>query len=167
MAGTLTPSQMFTNEFNPVKGWPSPYALDKSAAWDSNETGIVRGMCLSLDASGNFVKGEEVSGAVAIFAVTGQDEFDANSDVGNISGGVISGLVSLGGFEIQTSSYVDDTYSVNQTLTYGTGGDVGKVKAGVAYTNTLVGVVSAEKFTNEHGVSVLTLWTCWIPKTPA
>ena len=167
MAGDLTPNQMFTHEFNPVKGWPSPYALDKSAAWDSNETGIVRGMVLSLDASGNFVKGESTSGAVAVFAISGQDEFDANSDIGNISGGVLSGLVSLGGFEIQTSEYVDAAYAVNQCLTYATAGDIGKVTGGVAYTNTVVGVVTADAAANEHGISVLTFWTAWLPKTPA
>lgn len=164
MPGDITPSQMYTNEMNPVKGWPSPYALDKSAAVTSGQTGIVRGMCLSLDSNGTFVKGESTDGAVAIFALNGQDEFDSNSDVGNISGGVLSGLVSLGAYEIQTSSYVDAVYPVNGPLTFATAGDLGKVTTGAAYTDTLVGVVTADVAANEHGISVLTFWTCWIPK---
>ena len=50
------PAQMFDHELNPVKGWPSPYAVDKSLDLDG-ATSCNRGMVMSINNNGKFVVG--------------------------------------------------------------------------------------------------------------
>ena len=41
MPGTIVPGQMFDQELNGVKGWPSPYALDKGVEFTPGQFGCI------------------------------------------------------------------------------------------------------------------------------
>lgn len=172
MPGTNTPSQMFDHELNVKKGWPSPYTVDYSAAYASGVTGVVAGMVCSLDANGDFVRGLNADTSMAIFMLQSMTDLDVLSDVGNVSGGVGSGLVAIGGFELQTTEFVAGNYPSGTLLTADDGGvtpaNDGKLTGGTAYTDPIVGVVSAGTSTSEHDASIsfLSFWPVWLPPTP-
>lgn len=170
MPGTNVPAQMFDFELNQKKGWPSPYAVDYSATIKSGETGIKAGMVISLDSNAEFVRGMSAAGAVAVFALQSQTDFDVGSDLGNVAGGVASGLVALGAYELQTTEFVSDTYAPNDPLTVeASGDDKGKLKkASALYAEDVVGVVSAGQTDSEHNASIklLAFWPVWLPATP-
>ena len=170
MPGTLTPGQMFDHELNEKKGWPSPYAVDYSAEYASGVTGAKAGSVVSLDANGQLVRGLNSNGAMAIFLLQNQSDFDVSSDVGNISGGVGSGLVACGAYELQTTEFVTDTYAPNDALTVENSAlsdDYGKLKKGTVYTDPIVGVVSSGQSDSEHNATtkLLSFWPVWLPTT--
>lgn len=168
--GTLTPASMFDHSLIVIKGPPMMNRLDFAAAPLSTET-INEGAICSLNASGQLIEGCPVGSRanrpMPLFAIQGIDDFDANSDVGNISGGVMSAVVATGGFEIETTEYVTaSTYHPNDLLTAATGADVGKVKPCTEspYQDSLVcGVVSTGSATNEYSKSTLRFWTIFLP----
>jgi len=159
---------MYDFELNQKKGWPSPTAVDYSAPYADGVSGVRAGMVCSLDANGNFQIG--VAGnAMAIFILQNQADFDVLSDRGNVSGGVASGLVAAGAYELQTTEFVDGNYAPNDPLTVETvGADAGKLKVGTPYTDPIVGVVSAGVTTSEHDASIdlLAFWPVYLPPTP-
>ena len=160
---------MFDFELNQKKGWPSPYAVDYSAAIASGETDIQAGSVISLNANGEFVLALSGDTAMAVFALQNQSDYDVRSDVGNVSGGVSSGLVACGSYELQTTEFVADTYAPNDPLTVEAAGDnKGKLKKGTVYTHPIVGVVSSGESSSEHDASVtfLSFWPVWLPPTP-
>jgi hypothetical protein len=173
MPGTNVPSQMFDVELNQKKGWPSPYAVDYAAEYASGESGVKAGMVVSLDANGAFVRGLASDGAVAIFVLQSMADLDVLSDIGNVSGGVGSGLVALGAYELQTTEFVAGNYAPNDPLTVDDGSVVpaneGKLTLGVLYTDPIVGVVSAGQTDSEHSADIkfLAFWPVWLPPTPA
>ena len=169
MPGTNEPAQMFDFELNQRKGWPSPQAVDYHAAYASGVTGVRAGMVCSLDANGLFQVG--VTGnAMAIFMLQNQADFDVLSDRGNVSGGVASGLVAAGAYELQSTEFVDGNYAPNDPLTVSVAGDDddGKLMVGVPYTDPIVGVVSGGVSTSEHDASIdlLAFWPVYLPPTP-
>lgn len=168
MPGTNTPAQMFDHELNVKKGWPAPYTLDYSAAYADGETGVVAGMVCSLDANGDFVQGLSADGAMAIFMLQSMTDLDVLSDVGNVSGGVGSGLVAVGAFELQTTEFVAGDYPPNTPLTVAAGDNAGQLTGGTLYTDPIVGVVSSGTSTSEHDASVsfLSFWPVWLPPVP-
>jgi hypothetical protein len=164
--GTLVPGQMYDHTLVSVKGAIAPRRLDFAAAPKAGED-IVEGMCCSLDSNGELVKGCPV-GAVGnkpmpIFVINAQDDFDTNSDVGNISGGVMSGLVGSGAFEVETTEFNDaQTFNPNDLLQSADGSIalLGQLPYGAL---TAVGVVSKGVSTNRDGIDVLSFWTEYIP----
>lgn len=167
--GTLVPAQMYDHTLVSVKGPDRLNRLDFSAAPADNST-ILPGAVVSIDASSNIVEGCAVgidaNRPMPMFALQGTDDFDANSDVGNISGGVQSALVATGGFEIETTEFVDTTYAPNDLLTAGTAGDLGLVTLATVPpygTELVLGCVSKAVATNRDGVSVLRFWTMFLP----
>ena len=170
MPGTLTPTQMYDQAFNGLKGWPLPAPLDKTAALDSTVSGLVRRRAVYLDPTATtptFLMGGPANTPVC-FAIQGQNELDANSDVGNISGGNISGLSCLGTFELEVSEYVDgNDYAPNTPLTVHTvaGDDFAKLTEGAFYTDTIVGIVSDGVLADAYGVDRLRFWTYFLPET--
>jgi len=161
---------MFDHELNEKKGWPSPYAVDYSAEYASGVTGAKAGSVVSLDANGQLVRGLNSNGAMAIFLLQNQSDFDVSSDVGNISGGVGSGLVACGAYELQTTEFVTDTYAPNDALTVENSAlsdDYGKLKKGTVYTDPIVGVVSSGQSDSEHNATtkLLSFWPVWLPTT--
>ena len=172
MPGTFSPAQMFDFELNQKKGWPSPYAVDYSAAYATGVTGAAAGSVISLDSSGNLVRGLSEDGAMAIFLLQNQSDYDVRSDVGNISGGVGSGLVACGAYELQTTEFVTATYAPNDRLTVENSevsDDYGKLTAGVEYTDPIVWIVSSGQADSEHDASIalLSFWPVWLPPVPA
>lgn len=167
MAGTLVPNQMYDHTLVSIKGAIAPRRLDFAAAPKAGED-ILEGMCCSLDSNGELVKGCPV-GAVGnkpmpIFVINSQDDFDTNSDKGNISGGVMSGLVGSGAFEVESTEFESgSTYNPNDLL-QGTASGALDLLGQLPYGNlTAVGVVSTGVSTNRDGISILTFWTEYIP----
>lgn len=165
--GTTVPAQMFDHELNAVKGWPSPYGLDKSGPIAAGQSGILKGMCVSLDVNGNFIRGCP-NGSMPIFAFPNQSDFDVDSDVGNISGGHLMGLVAAGSFELQTTEFVGAGFAPNVPLTseQSVALDIGRLKVTTLNsTDMIVGVVSAVgPFKNEFGKQFLQFWPVYMPK---
>jgi hypothetical protein len=157
---------MYDHELNVKKGWPSPYAVDYAAEYASGVTGVKAGMVVSLDANAQFVRGLS-AGAMAIFALQNQSDFDVTTDVGNMAGGVGSGLVAKGAYELQSTEFVAGNYAPNDPLTVATtpAADVGKLKVGVRYTDDIVGVVSAGQSDSEHNANIkfLAFWPVYLP----
>lgn len=168
MPGTNVPPQMFDFELNQKKGWPSPYAVDYSAPLKAGETGIRAGMAISLDSNGEIVRGLSAAGAMPIFALQNQADFDVLSDVGNVSGGNPSGLVACGAYELQTTEFVTDTYAPNDQLTVDDGGvtpaNKGKLRK-VSGAEDVVGIVSAGQTDSEHNATIklLAFWPVYLP----
>ncbi len=173
--GKFKPGQMFDHTQIELSGRSMMYALDFAAPADSAEDVVINeGGVITLNDSGNFVAGlgdgvANVAVAhnapMALFAIQGINDFDANSDEGNISGGVMSGLVASGGYEIQTTEFVTGTYGVNDLLTFGVTTNRGKiVLAADAYsTQHCFGIVSRGTDSNAYNKPVLSFWTTYLP----
>jgi hypothetical protein len=165
---------MFDHSIIELSGRSQMYALDFSAEAASGES-VRQGGVLTLNANGKFVSGLGAgvlatalvahNAPMAIFAIQGTNEFDANSDIGNMSGGVQSGLVATGGYEIQTTEFVVGIYKPNDLLTFAVGADIGKVtlSADLYSSNHVLGVVSRGSSTNADNKSVLSFWTTHMP----
>lgn len=165
MPGTNVPAQMFDHELNPVKGWPSPYAVDKSAAIGSGVSGIYAGMCISLDPNGAWKKGC-LNGEMPCFAFQNQNDFDVNSDVGNMSGGNLTGLVAISGYELETTEFVGINFVPNAPLTAenAPGASQGKLKATtIGSTDMIVGICNAAPRLNEFKRSFMRFWPVYLP----
>jgi hypothetical protein len=167
------PKQMYENELNPVKGWPSPYAVDKVAVLADSDAVVKPGMVCSLDSNAELVLGLE-SGAMALFAFPNSADFDVRSDAGGWVGpstkpnGSANMLVlpAKGAYELESTEFdAEEAYAPNDTLTAGApgDGDAGVIKPGTAYTNTICGVVSDGVRTNEYQIKVLRFWPVWLP----
>lgn len=168
MPGTLTPAQAYDHELNPVKGWPAINALDKHADIADGVTGIIAGMCVSLDANGKYQRGC-ANGAMPLFAFQSQNDFDVNSDVGNLSGGVLMALVATGGYELESTEFTGVSFTPNAVLTAENvaGANQGKLKVTTIghATDMVVGVVSDEgPLTNDHGKTVVRFWPVYMPQ---
>jgi hypothetical protein len=168
----MRPAQMFDRRLNPIKGWPSPYALDKAGKVSdaAADQGIVAGMVMHIDPTTGLFKRGLPGKQVPVFAWNGFANFDTmGADEGNISlyGNMkgVSGLVGLGSYELQTTEFLTDTYAPNTPLTVENGAtvDQGKVKPGAFYTNTIVGVVSDGLSKNAHGRDIVTFWSYFLP----
>lgn len=165
--------QMFDHRLNPIKGWPSPYALDKAAqvANAEAEQGIRAGMVIHIDPVTSMFKRGLPGKQVPIFAWNDYLAFDAQGgDEGNLNlyGNMkgMSGLVALGSYELQTTEFVaGQTYAPNTPLTVENAAteDQGKVKPGEFYADTICGVVSDGQIKNAQGVDVVTLWSYFLP----
>ena len=185
------PTQMFTNTLDAVKGWFHEAALDHSAEFtggqvDNASVAVTykQGMCVSLASTGKYQLG--IGGTnVGIFLLNGEDD----PDVANISfggnhshtasgdwiavgpSGKLSGLVATGGYELETTEYVDAAYAVGLPLKSRISGNnhAGKLQAGSAYLNAIVGIVSKAQTTggnkNSHGQLVLRFWSVWLPES--
>jgi hypothetical protein len=164
MAGNLTPSQNYDHVLNVVSGSDGMHDLQYYAAPASGET-FVKGSLCYVDSSGNLAAGGG-DNSMPMWAITGVNDFDANGDVGNISGGVVSCFVATGGYEIFTTEYDSDgTYNPNQLLTADTSTAGYVAAAAAAYSNAVVvGCVSKGVQTDVYDQSVLYFWTMFIPK---
>jgi hypothetical protein len=163
MAGNLVPDQNYDHVLNVVSGSDGMHDLQYSAAPATNED-FVKGSVCYLDTDGNLVAGGGDS-YMPMWAITGVDDFDANSDVGNISGGVVSCFVATGGYEIFTTEFnTSATYNPNQLLTVDTG-TAGLVTASAAQYNdtVIVGCVSKGVQPDVYNQSILYFWPMFIP----
>lgn len=168
-----TPAQMFDHELNPLKGWPSPYALDKAADVKSGQPTILAGRVCCLDASsGNLVLGLTAN-AMPLFAFQNSTDLDVVGDDGNLVGqGTatprLNTLVATGSYELESTEYDTGTYNANTALTAYAPADAkaGKLVAGTIGTHTVCGIVSAacsSGITNEFKKTVIRFWSVFVP----
>jgi hypothetical protein len=158
---------MFDHNLEVVKGPSLMHRLDFAAAPKAGES-INEGSLMSVDVDGLLIAGCPAGAAAVrpmpVFAIQGIDDFDANSDEGNMSGGVMSGVVATGGFEISTTEFEGTVFVPNQLLTAGsTAGTVAAATVSPYGAEPIVGVVTKAPYVNADGKSVLTFWTTFIP----
>lgn len=167
-----TPAQSFTHELNPLKGWPSPYALDKTGELIDNSGTIYAGRVMHIDSTtGKFAIGCPWSSTVAsmpLFAFPNSTDYDVLSDVGNFSGSNMLGLVGLGAYELESTEYVGTGFTSGVPLTVdntGTPANYGcLIPTTLTTTDLIVGIVSDNgPITNEWGKTVLRFWPTYLP----
>ena len=182
MPGTFEPGQIFDNSIREKKSRDISYPLDFSAPVAAVETvNMKAGFVMTLDDNCEFVAGlgdgvaneynADGKTPIAIFKIQNSDAFDVRSDIGNISGGVHSGLVATGGYELETTAFDTDAaalplYVPNRALTFGVGSARGVVTPAIdAYNQQhLVGVVTSKAVSaNEWGKNVVSFWTVFCP----
>lgn len=188
------PSQMYNHTLNPLKGWPSPTALDFTGKLHSAVTidPLPAGRCVHVHSIEAVAYGPGTSGGVPLFktGVTGTQmavflfQGSADFDVSNPGGtdwyaiapkGIMSGLVATGAYELETTEYdTGVTYLANEVLkavaadtdaTAETGGGCLTNDAEV-YTDAIVGVVSRGAYTNAYGRESLAFWPVYLPEDP-
>jgi len=168
----MAPRQMTEHSLNALKGWPSPHAIDYSAAFHGSGTdGLVDGFVafsgslVSLNTSGNLVYGV-AAGAMPMFLFQNSDDPDVANDGGNaltVSGawtavaptGKMMALPACGSYELATTEFTGaiTDYTPNIPLIADTNAadgdhaDRGKVNAGTtviaaADASDVVGIVS-------------------------
>jgi len=165
MPGTLTPSQDYDHLVHPKAGSDGMHDLQYHSSAASGQS-FNRGALVSLDSSGNLVTGCG-DHDMPMWAINATNDFDVNSDVGNIIDGQIGCWVAIGGYELFTTEYVTtETYAPNALLTAGLTTDLGKVKgAAAAYSNAVVvGCVSKGVETDVYSQTILNFWPLFIPK---
>ena len=167
--GTLTPAQMFDHSLQVIKGPSLMHRLDFRAAPTAGAN-IAPGSVCSINAAGTLIAGcpggAVMNRPMPMFAIQDVDDFDANPDVGNISGGVMSAIVATGGFEIETTEYeTTGTYNPNDLLTASatTAGDVERLVESPYGGQMVCGCVSEGTSTNADGISALRFWTMFLP----
>jgi hypothetical protein len=166
MPGTIVPAQSFDHELNALKGWPSPYGLDKSAQAGAGVTGIKAGMVISLNSLEKFKRGC-INGEMPIFAFPNQTDFDVDGDRGNIIGGNVMGLVATGGYEFESTEYMGAGFAPNVPLmAHNTAdADQGKLKiTTLGSSEMIVGICSKAPYLNDHGKNFLRFWPVFLPK---
>ncbi len=178
MPGTFVPAQQFDHELNVVKGWPSPYAIDKSKPLGAGEPVIPAGRCMYIDHSTNVLRlgcpiaTDGTWASMPIWALQSSTDFDVLSDRGNISGGHMTGLVGAHCYEVETTEYTGTGFHPNAPLSCAedAGGEAdgttrGKVKAtSLQSADTIIGISSEEgPLTNEWKKTVVRFWTVYIP----
>jgi hypothetical protein len=181
--GLLVPGQNFDHLLDIISGYDGMHDLQYHAVPADGET-WERGALLSIDADGKYIAGLSAvdGGEMPMWAVNARDDFDANSDVGNISGasarqdgqklGGIASYVATGGYEIATTEFdaaAVASYIPNAPLIHD-GATAGFVTAGTnppALAESIVGIVSKGVREEVYGQSVLQFWPVYLPaRTP-
>ena len=185
------PTQMFTNTLDAIKGWFHEAALDHSAGFtpgqvDNASVAITykQGMCVSLASTGLYQLGIDGTN-VAIFLLNGEEDPDvANASFAGSGewvsigpSGTLSGLVATGGYELETTEYVDGAYTIGAPLksTMTSVANPGLLQRGTVFLENCVGSVSKAQVLananghvkNSHGQSVLRFWPVWSPAANA
>lgn len=178
MPGTFVPAQQFDHELNVIKGWPSPYAIDKSKAIADGEPTINAGRVCHIDANDDAIKlGCPVStdghyAAMPLWAIPNSTDFDVLSDRGNVSGGHMVGLVGAHCYEVETTEFTGTGFHPNAPLSCAEDGvgeaagtTLGKVKASsLLSADLIIGIVSDNgPLTNEYKKQVVRFWTVYLP----
>lgn len=190
-------SMYFQHAVGPRKGWPNPVAVDVQGKLSPNVTLAVLygGRVAHVNASGQFEAGA-IGTQMPVVMIQGSDAPDVNNP--SPSGayawypiapiGVMSGLVAIGGYELETTEYDQtSTYAINDALHAPTEGQItgtdksvagmlfnarkwpgGNSLAIVQYTDAICGIVSpAAAHTNELRQSVLAFWPYFLPGADA
>jgi hypothetical protein len=185
---------MYDHTLNPLKGWPSPTALDFTGKLHEDVTidPLPAGRCVHVAEIDPVPYGPGTSGGVpqfktgvedtqmGIFLFQGSDALDVANPGGTdwyaiAPKGIMSGLVATGAYELETTEYDSElTYLPNDVLravandvddTPETGGGCLTNDATV-YTDAIVGVVSRGEYTNAYGKSCLAFWPVYLPADP-
>lgn len=156
-------ANMYDHMMNATKGWPGPWALDKTADLESGEV-VYKGMCIYLNSNGNFQAGL-ARNAMPNIAVRNSSDADVRISSGNSSGGKMTGLTVTGGYEIETTEFDSNlSYLPNQPLTAeNSGANVGRITTGTFYEDTILGIVSDGVVVGPYGQSLLRFWSYFLP----
>lgn len=176
------PRFTFSHGLDPLKGWPSPYAVDFTAKLSANVTisPFYAGRVVHLNASGELETGMGTSNnKMPMFTLQNSDDPSVKNDGGTPStdtgvwvgispSGGINCLVAVGAYELESTEYVTGTsYAPGDWLkatfantNAATGGVIDKQ---ATVTSGICGVVSRGARTNAHGVSVLAFWPWYLP----
>ncbi|RIZ71268.1 MAG: hypothetical protein D0530_04900 [Methylococcales bacterium] len=165
-----TPAQMFDHELNPIKGWPSPYALDKALNVKSGEPAIYAGSVVSIDPTTGALRLGLIDNAMPLFAFQNSYDLDVVGDDGNLVGqGTstprINTLVAVGSYELESTQFVAGSYAPNAQLTSPApaAANAGLLTSGAFGTNTICGIVSDGTLTNEFRKGVIRFWPVFLP----
>jgi len=183
--GILVPGQNFDHLLDVVSGYDGMHDLQfaaRPALFDDSanaELPIERGSIISLDASGEWVPGIATARgtSMACWAINATADFDVNSDVGNISGGILAAFVATGGYELKTTEFDPSaSYAPNDSLIAGLGdiatadddqkGRVtlnGVVAALLPVATNVVGIVSLGEVTEVYNQLTLQFWPVYCP----
>ena len=172
---SLNPGQNYDHLLTVVSGYDGMHDLMFHGAPEA-AADFRRGAIVSLNTAGEFVAGLDSLVSLALWAVNDVVDFDAASDTGNISGGVVTTYPATGGYELKTTEVelttsVAGDYTPNTLLTAsGAGVDLGKVTpvtlagGGEAPLDTnICGVVSKGVSTDVYGQQVLNFWPVYLP----
>lgn len=175
MPGTYSPAQMFDHELNVVKGWPSPYAVDKTKkVIDADRDSIIAGRVVCIDPTEDKFKlgtyMDSTSASMPCFAWPSSTDLDVRSDVGNISGGNLTALPASGAYEFETTEFMGTGFDPNIPLTVSNTADANKGKVLVTTLGAatlIVGIVSDKGvLTNENKKSFVRFWPVYLPRRP-
>lgn len=190
------PSQMYRHTLNPLKGWPSPHAVDFAGKLHSAVTisPLPAGRCVHVHSVEAVSYGPGTSGGtplfktgviaaqMGIFLLQGSADLDVANDGGTdwypiAPKGIMSGLVANGAYELETTEFdTAQTYAVNEPLraisadtnTSATvGGGCLTNQSVTVGSNAVVGVVSRGTYTNAYGQTVLAFWPVYVPHASA
>ena len=185
------PSAMYLNTLNPLKGWPSPTAVDFTGKISANVTvkPVNAGRVVHVSSILNNVPQLElgcVGPQMAIFLFQSSLDFDVTNPgvtgdytYGISPKGISSGLVACGAYELETTEF-DQTrqYLPNQPLrspasnTDAVNGGILTnqgigVNASATYANAICGVVSRGVYKNAYGQQALAFWPVYLPHPSA
>lgn len=169
------PVQMYIHGLNPLKGWPSPSAVDFTGKLHPAVTidPLFAGRVVHVDSivgGTPLLKTGAVGTQMPIFLFQGSGDFDVANPGGTdwygfAPNGISSGLVATGAYEFETTEFdTAQTYAANAPLiapANDTNSAVGGVltSAGVTVGTTLIcGIVSRGVYTNSYGRPVLGFW---------
>jgi hypothetical protein len=186
------PRKMTAHTLEPVKGWPSPSAVDCRAKLSANVTidPLYAGRVVHLNASGEYETGLPDTigkGHMPIFLFNNSDDPDVVNDGGDPATevdvwvpsaptGYMMGLPAKGSYEFESTEFESEaslsaTYAPGDCLTAthanttaATGGRITRTTNGLAYNKPVCGVVSRGVVTNSHGKSALAFWPMWLPR---
>ena len=177
--GLLVPGQNFDHLLDVISGYDGMHDLQYHAVPATGET-WQRGALLSIDANGQYIAGLSglAGGEMPMWAINARNDFDANSDVGNISGasarqdgqllGGIASFVATGGYELATTEFdpvAIAAYVPNAPLVHfpATPGFVTAGSNPPAIDESIVGIVSKGVRAEVYGQSVLQFWSVYLP----
>lgn len=184
------PRQMTAHTLEAPKGWPSPHAVDYTAACDatllSTITGgvVYAGRVVHVNNSGDFELGATGT-MMPMFLFNNSDDPDVENpggDPATVAGawvaiaptGKLMALVAKGAYELASTEFVNNTtYNPNDLLyaptgtTLATSGVLNKTSTAYPVTSP-VGVVSRGRnntttAANSHGVHELFFWPIYLP----
>ena len=184
----------FQHHYNPVKGWPTQNPVDCDALLSSNVTGnVYSGRIVHKNGSGQFELGAISTQMPIMLIPSGNDPDVTNPSPGGGTqpndwyavnpSGKMSGLVAIGGFEVETSEFdTSDTGITYNDLLHapveaqfsGSTANAGMLykhrnwpggstAAIVLNTDNICGVVSHPATTNAMQVTTIGLWLWYFP----
>lgn len=170
MPGSNPLPLMYEHNLIPVKAFNWIHGLTKTAPLANRaDTSLVMGRVMYLNSTGKFTRGLAAN-QVPHFNYRPQSAGDVTGYVGEGQDEIISGIVGLAGYEIQSTEFMTGTYNPNAMLTAvdagGAAADMGKLKAGTLGTDTICGIVSDGLSTNVDKIGVLQFWTAFLPVYP-
>lgn len=173
---TLDPGQNYDHILVPVSGYDGMHDLQKKGE-PADNADFRRGALVSLDANGKIIQGLAIATAMPLWAINDSTDYDAASDTGNMSGGIVGTFVATGGYELKTTEVdldnsTDTDYTPNAPLVAAeaNGGVAGKViykapasAVALGVADNIVGIVSDGISQDTYDQTVINFWPVYLP----